>query len=97
MSCPTCGHTMHTLGCRVTDRPFHWCPRCGTIRTCEMDDAVPALVERTRNYDYWLFQQQRFELDPGALAYIRRIYDKAHALGIRESIWPPDQRPATEE
>ena len=42
MSCPSCDHTMHAMGCRTTDRPFYWCPRCGTTKTCDGEVGVPA-------------------------------------------------------
>ena len=45
MSCPTCDHTMHSLG---TAPRYFWCPRCGTIKSCEADIAAPALVDRCR-------------------------------------------------
>lgn len=37
---------MSTLGCCVTDLPFHWCPRCGTFVSCEGDVAVPAMTQQ---------------------------------------------------
>lgn len=43
MACPTCDHTMNTLGPDV-----FWCPRCGTVRD-EGIQIVPKLVERTRD------------------------------------------------
>lgn len=49
MACETCGHTM---GYKVTDRPFFWCPRCGTIKPCEGSEAArPLLVDRCRNFE----------------------------------------------
>jgi hypothetical protein len=42
---------MHQLGCHETGRPFFWCPRCGTTKTCEGDIAAPALVEWCRKYE----------------------------------------------
>ncbi len=52
MSCPTCSHTMHAMGCKVTDKNFYWCPRCGTMLVCEGGEAVaPALVHRCREFE----------------------------------------------
>ena len=48
MSCPTCGHTMQATGCKVTDLPFFWCPRCGTFKRCQGEVAVPGLVHHAR-------------------------------------------------
>lgn len=50
MSCPTCDHTMHQMGCRSTDLPFFWCPRCGTIKTCDATVGVPVLIDRCRKF-----------------------------------------------
>lgn len=38
MECVLCGNSMFELGCKVTDRPFWWCSRCGSMKTC---DGVP--------------------------------------------------------
>lgn len=47
MACPTCLHTMQSVG----DGVF-WCPRCGSIRTVrlETEPCVPKLVARVREY-----------------------------------------------
>jgi hypothetical protein len=44
--CHDCGHTMTQLGCTVENRPFHWCPTCGAIRTCDGVEASPASKSR---------------------------------------------------
>ena len=50
MACPTCSATMHAMGCKISDRDFFWCPRCGTIKSCDADVGVPMLVERCREF-----------------------------------------------
>ena len=49
MSCPTCGHTM-----QQALAPVWWCPRCGTLKTNNRDDALgthePWLVQRIVTY-----------------------------------------------
>jgi predicted RNA-binding Zn-ribbon protein involved in translation (DUF1610 family) len=49
LPCPTCGETMHAMGCKVTASDFHWCPRCGTIKPCEEQEAV-APCDATAKY-----------------------------------------------
>jgi len=45
MTCPTCGHDpMQQMGCRVTEKPFHWCVHCGTVRPCEDVPAIPPVL-----------------------------------------------------
>lgn len=81
MACPTCSHTMHALGCRVTDRTFFWCPRCGTTRTCDGTDAVPDLVRRCREFE-------------GQLSSPLTTHEHDwHRLGIGEAINPTGDRP----
>lgn len=48
--CPTCAYRMTAMGCTITGRPFHWCPNCGTVRTCDGVEAVPDLAARARGY-----------------------------------------------
>jgi hypothetical protein len=50
MSCPTCDHTMHAMGCKVTDSTLYWCPRCGTIKPCDGEFVAPVLPERCRKF-----------------------------------------------
>lgn len=51
MSCPTCDHTMHNIGCCLhSGLPFFWCPRCGTLKPCDSEAAEPALVARCRDF-----------------------------------------------
>ena len=88
MSCPTCDHTMTALGCRVTDKPFFVCPRCGTTKTCNGDTinepviVVPDLVRRCRAFERELVASN---LDFGVREWIR------HSLS--ESINLPADRP----
>lgn len=30
--------------------PFYWCPRCGTIKPCDMEATAPVLPERCRRF-----------------------------------------------
>jgi hypothetical protein len=47
MKCPTCQADMLVFGCRVSELPFHWCPNCGTLNTCDRDApfVVPVLIQ----------------------------------------------------
>lgn len=45
-NCPTCDCDMHEMGCKVSGSPFHWCPRCGTIISCEGETPVPPAASR---------------------------------------------------
>ncbi len=78
MSCPTCSHTVHRLGCQFSGDPAvckgtFWCPRCGTITT-DGSVSIPALVDRCR----------AFEHDPAPHRW--------RGLGIKESIRPEGER-----
>lgn len=74
MACPTCSHTMHGMGCKVTGSTFYWCPRCGTIKPCEEEAVQPALVGRLKDYQAGLY---------GRCALHAREWER---LGIAESI-----------
>ena len=81
--CPTCSHTMTAFGCKVTDRNFYVCPRCGTIKTCDGLNAptiiVPVLIERCREFEKFLPINQS----------LKATWRK---LGIAESINVPENR-----
>lgn len=82
MPCDTCGHTMQTI--LDPSSCFHWCPRCGTIKTGGGTVVeVPKLVERCR-----LFQISELwdKTNP------RGLEEWKH-LGIAESIDLPEDRP----
>jgi hypothetical protein len=81
MSCPSCSHTMHQMGCRSTDLPFFWCPRCGTIKNCDAVVGVPVLLERCREFEKTLGDERASNAV------------KWHALGIEESIRPVKEHP----
>lgn len=51
MSCPTCDHTLHEMGCRTTGMPFFWCPRCGTMKTCDGVIVKPSIVDSCREFE----------------------------------------------
>jgi len=49
MACPTCDHTMHSLGSTKNNESIFWCPRCGTVKGRNYageDRIVPRLVKR---------------------------------------------------
>lgn len=53
MPCPSCDHTMHSLGRLESLDRIYWCPRCGTIRRLSppasnnvVSDETPLLVRR---------------------------------------------------
>lgn len=52
MACPTCDHTMHSVGVTITERRVFWCPRCGTLRVEGFGsfDEAPMLVPRCREF-----------------------------------------------
>lgn len=81
MACPTCDHSMESLGIG-----WFWCPRCGTIRrrivdtmTTATSDSVPELVNRCRRFE------SHHLPDDLAGAWL--------VIGIRESINRPEDRP----
>lgn len=87
MTCPTCDHTMHQLGCCViTGMPFFWCVRCGTIKTCDNEPAAPALVTRCQTFEDALANP----ITGAVGANLRLLW---HTLGIDESINVPGRRP----
>jgi tRNA(Ile2) C34 agmatinyltransferase TiaS len=76
MSCPTCDHTMHSVG----DTAW-WCPRCGTLSFKGFSQIeTPKLVTRCR------------ELSSRHLLDKLQARSDWHTLGIGESIFPPDTR-----
>lgn len=87
MSCPTCDHTMQSLGGGGDDAWF-WCPRCGTLLrrsligdgvSCEAPDLVGRLRAYARNFsDIWKQSIQFKE-------WVRH--------GIAEAISKPEDRP----
>jgi hypothetical protein len=77
--CPTCSHTMHAMGCKVSSDTFYWCPRCGTIMPCTGEVTVPMLVTRCREYEKTM---------TASSVYSRNW----HTIGIRESINRPEGR-----
>jgi hypothetical protein len=42
MNCPTCGHEMQPMGCRVTADTLYYCVDCGTLKPCNCPPIVPA-------------------------------------------------------
>lgn len=80
MNCPTCGHALHELGCKVTGGSVHLCPRCGTSRTCDGVLVVPVLVTLCRK-----FEREMKKVSGGPVLWA--------ALGIAECINLPEDRP----
>jgi hypothetical protein len=77
MVCPTCDHTLQSLGHGL----FH-CPRCGTLVGSQADGSadVPALVKRCRGF------QREFR---GSVEYHTTLWIR---LGIHECIDTPAER-----
>jgi hypothetical protein len=78
MACPTCDHTMQSIG-----NQLFWCPRCGTLkdRHAETASGVPTLVGRCRDFQETIYGDCAEHMD------------QWHKTGIRESINPPGMRP----
>lgn len=85
MACPTCDHTMQSIGQTKRQDSVFWCPRCGTIRTLysptKMDDDAPSLPHRVRAF--------LAELETGAYPKLDTI---AHRIGLEESCTLPAER-----
>lgn len=79
MACPTCDHTMESIGCCDGGTVWH-CPRCGTVKH-HNQSYVPKLVERCRRFE-------RQEM----VGCVSREVDKWKGLGIAEAINPPGER-----
>jgi hypothetical protein len=82
MSCPTCDHTIESIG----HNWFH-CPRCGTVvlKIPSRPDSVyvPKLVERCRQFEPALDTEE----------VSNRVARLWHTFGISESINLPEDRP----
>ena len=87
MACPTCDHTMESLGEFAGRRHFR-CPRCGTLRTVDPTgytvDYRPKLVDRCRKFEAWCAA--------GHGLRDTNVCREWTSLGIAESINPPEQR-----
>lgn len=85
-ACPTCDHTMQSLGYCDGGTVWH-CPRCGTVKHHDQFAGeappkiyVPALVARCRQL-------------PDAMRFMPLAFEEAwHRLGIAESINTPENR-----
>lgn len=80
MACPTCDGTMQATGCKVTDRPFFWCPRCGTFKSCDGEVAVPALIAWCRSFQLFID------------GHDARLAHEWRVAGINEAINTPERR-----
>jgi hypothetical protein len=92
VACPTCSHTFTPMGCcTVTGRPFHWCPRCGSVRDCDGNVTAPALVDFSRGF------ARRMLEDPicGSMTSTCRaeFLRRWDGSGVRDSINVPADRP----
>ena len=85
MNCPNCGHDMRQMGCKVTGLPLHWCPLCGTIHGCGLDDGpvTPALVDRC-----WKFKFDAVTSRPSCLV-TDHLAMLLETHGVNEAIGPP--------
>jgi len=90
MACPTCDHSMASIGDVAVRRIFH-CERCGTVKIetytgdpqkWEVEVYVPKLVERCRIFESSLAPDSQ---SGGGIDWRR--------LGIAESINLPEARP----
>ena len=52
MACPTCNHTMQSVGEIELGWRIYWCQRCGTLKTkgAIPEHEAPMLVERVRRF-----------------------------------------------
>lgn len=86
MACPTCDHTMQSVGF-AEGRHHYWCPRCGTLRSTAPGgfdaDEAPKLVGRCREFE-------KDYVVPCGSGMTEREWI---ASGIRESINKPEDRP----
>lgn len=88
MSCPTCGHTMQSLGMmEMSAIRYFWCPRCGTLKSerCGHDFIEsPKLVERCREFGKNHLAEHTVSI---------KDFKAWTGLGIAESINTPEDRP----
>jgi len=89
MACPTCDHTMQSIG-HAEGRSHYWCPRCGTLRSTAEGgfdtDEAPKLVERCRKYrDELKAARSPYDLQ----AYLELYWNR---IGIAEAINKPEDR-----
>jgi hypothetical protein len=84
MSCPTCDHTMESLG---GGEALYWCPRCGTLKHGSYPfEAVPKLVSACRSF----WTDCCIDLsDPSA----QTVENAWRNSGIHEAINKPEDRP----
>ena len=85
MPCPTCDHTLESLGRSDRGDVFFLCPRCGTVKVDALENHgdkvyVPKLVERCRE-----FERTFPPGNPPSVSYSREW----ERLGIAEAINPP--------
>lgn len=84
MRCPTCATPFTILGCRVSDKPLHYCVVCGTMRTCDGIMFTPLLVERCRKFECGLIEAE---------VSVDCLRDNWREAGIRDAINTPGDRP----
>lgn len=93
MACPTCDHTMRSVG--GVGYVVFWCPRCGTIKTNHADNqnnliCLPTLIPRLQKFrNETMPRQGGFILDRLVHAWIW--------LGIAESIGENKAAPPIEK
>jgi Zn-finger nucleic acid-binding protein len=93
MACPTCSHTMQSVG--VTgqlEQRVYWCPRCGTIKVAgevTEDVEAPKLVARCRAFQAELYECESHD-DYGV--FMAAMPERWRVIGLAESIDPPDRR-----
>jgi hypothetical protein len=91
MSCPTCDHTMESIGVTAEGLRYFWCPRCGTLRskngmaeTGHDEITHPKLVDRCRGFVA--------DFCSGELKDLNEVSHSLNYHGIEEAIHIPSER-----
>lgn len=96
MPCPTCDHTMQSVGQLTTGWFLYWCPRCGTLRTTERVSAGDTGKHEITVTSKRMDDAQPPNL-PGRVVKLLLACDNetvkiARRLGVIESSMPPSER-----
>ena len=91
MACPTCDHTMQIIE-GYDEPPTAWCPRCGTIKICSLDEIdVPKLPGRVREFLELLGDGQGTPVTDAAICF-QALRHEAYRIGLYESCMPESER-----
>jgi phage FluMu protein Com len=84
MPCPTCNHTLQSLG-----GPYRrwWCPRCGTLTEDIVEGSfrrydMPTVVQRIRNFVAMIANTSEG----------RWLRDEMDKMGVLEAVHAPGER-----